>query len=296
MTVSPGRTALVLGGGGAVGNAWLIGLLAGLLEGGLDVTDADLVIGTSAGATAAAQTAAVSPSALYADILAAGDPAPRAAPTAPGAPGRRGPGTDHLERLRATIAASAGADDYRRRICALLAASDAGPSAERWRATVGARLPNPDWPARRMLLTAVDVDTAEPVLLDRDSGIDLVDAVAASCAGGFAYAAGGRRFVDGGYRANADNAGLAAGHARVLVLSPLGGRALTPAEWGTHLDTEVEGLREGGSEVETVFPDAAARAAFGENLLDPSTRLPVARAAHAHGIALAPRLVPFWRG
>jgi NTE family protein len=44
--------ALVLGGGGAAGNAWEIGIIAGLAEAGLDLTEAaDLVVGTSAGAT-----------------------------------------------------------------------------------------------------------------------------------------------------------------------------------------------------------------------------------------------------
>ena len=48
--------ALVLGGGGAAGNAWQIGVIAGLAEAGLDMTEAaDLVVGTSSGAIAAAQ-------------------------------------------------------------------------------------------------------------------------------------------------------------------------------------------------------------------------------------------------
>lgn len=49
------NVALVLGSGGAAGNAWLIGIIAGLGEAGIDMTEAaDLVIGTSSGATAAA--------------------------------------------------------------------------------------------------------------------------------------------------------------------------------------------------------------------------------------------------
>src|ERR1700689_256727 len=52
--VANGST-LVLGGGGVAGIAWMTGLLAGLAEAGQDVTGADLVIGTSAGATVAAQ-------------------------------------------------------------------------------------------------------------------------------------------------------------------------------------------------------------------------------------------------
>jgi NTE family protein len=42
--------ALVLGGGGEAGVAWEIGLLAGLAQRGVDLRDADVVIGTSAGA------------------------------------------------------------------------------------------------------------------------------------------------------------------------------------------------------------------------------------------------------
>jgi NTE family protein len=41
--------ALVLGGGGISGIAWEIGMLVGLAERGIDLTDAGTVIGTSAG-------------------------------------------------------------------------------------------------------------------------------------------------------------------------------------------------------------------------------------------------------
>src|SRR5690348_15116768 len=47
--------ALVLGGGGVVGIAWETGLLMGLAEAGIDVRNANLFVGTSAGATVAAQ-------------------------------------------------------------------------------------------------------------------------------------------------------------------------------------------------------------------------------------------------
>ena len=49
------NVALVLGGGGGAGNAWQIGVIAGLAEAGLDLTEApDLVVGTSSGSTTAA--------------------------------------------------------------------------------------------------------------------------------------------------------------------------------------------------------------------------------------------------
>src|SRR5215203_1575582 len=47
--------ALVLGGGGVTGVAWEIGVLAGLAEAGVDLTGADLVVGTSAGSVVGAQ-------------------------------------------------------------------------------------------------------------------------------------------------------------------------------------------------------------------------------------------------
>src|SRR5690242_10284918 len=65
-----GERALVLGGGGSAGNAWSTGVIAGLLDAGVDVTEADLIIGTSAGSTTAAQITSAPPTALLAEILA----------------------------------------------------------------------------------------------------------------------------------------------------------------------------------------------------------------------------------
>jgi len=46
------NVALLLGGGGSAGHAWMIGVIAGLAEAGIDMTEAaDLVIGRSSRAT-----------------------------------------------------------------------------------------------------------------------------------------------------------------------------------------------------------------------------------------------------
>jgi len=172
------------------------------------------------------------------------------------------------------------------------AASDA---SERWRATVATRLPSRHWPEQAVLITAVDARTGEPVVFDRHSGVDLVDAVAASCSSGFAYGIGGSRYIDGGYRSNAENADLAGGYERVLVLSPFGGRTLVPLNWGMHLAAQVDALRAGGSRVETIFPERSAEHLFGVSSMDPSLRPPAARAGYDQGSALAERLTEFWR-
>jgi NTE family protein len=293
--------ALVLHGGGSAGNAWEIGVIAGLFDAGLDVTEPDLIVGTSAGSTAAAQiTSRTQPTELLASILTTA-PQRRTGPV--GSDGARvpiGPVADHMERTSRIIADAEDAADMRRRMGAaaleLDAASD-GSGQTRWRATVAARLPSQLWPERRMLITAVDAHTGESVAFDRHSGVDLVDAVAASTANGFGvppYSIGDNRYIDGGYRRN-ENADLAAGYARVLVLSPFGGRSRHPVDWGMDLAAQVAELRAGGSRVETILPDSNARDAFGVNMMDPSTRPPAARAGYNQGRALAEQLTEFWR-
>jgi NTE family protein len=130
-------------------------------------------------------------------------------------------------------------------------------------------------------------------VFERDSGIDLVDAVAASTSAMTPYPIGDERYISGGYR-RSENADLAAGYGRVLVFSPFGGRTRMPLEWRMDLASQVEDLRAGGSEVETVFPDAGAGDVFDANALDPSTRLQAARGGYDQGVALGRQLSEFW--
>jgi len=288
------QRALVLAGGGAAGNAWELGLIAGLSDAGVDVIEADLIIGTSAGSTVAAQiTSGTRPADLYAAILAE---VPK--PQAGSARSDRGrapkfSGPSYLEWSNRIIWSAEDASDMRRRMGAAALEMDAsdGSSQTRWRDIVAARLPSHHWPQQPVLITAVDAHTGEPVVFDRHSGIDLVDAVAASTGNG--YRIGENRYINGGYR-RSENADLAAGYGRVLVLSPFGGRSRMPLEWGMDLATQVDELRAGGSRVETVFPDAGAGDVFDANALDPTTRLPAARGGYDQGRALAGRLAKFW--
>jgi NTE family protein len=292
-----GERALVLGGGGSTGNAWAIGIIAGLFDAGLDVTTADLTIGTSAGSTAAAQIAGATPTQLFAAILGA-VPQQRTGPVVSDrARGPIKPVADHLQRISTIIASAEDAADMRRRMGAAAREMDAasdGSWQTQWRATVSARLPNQQWPQRTVLITAVNAGTGEPVVFDRDSGVDLADAIAASCASGLPYRIGNSRYIDGGYRRN-ENADLAAGYGRVLVLSPFGGRTLQPLEWGMQLAAQIDELRAGGSSVETIFPDSDSAHMFGANAMDLSLRAPAARAGYEQGGGLAEQLTEFWR-
>lgn len=294
------KRALVLGGGGAAGNAWLIGVTAGLFDAGLDVTKADIIIGTSAGSTAAAQITSAIPTELLAAILLA-VPQQRIASVGVGVgvgqiPNR--PATEHMEKTSRIINAAKNVVDMRRRMgAAALEMEGASNSSTQtqWRTTVAARLPNPHWPQQPVLIPAVDAHTGEPVVFDCHSGVNLVDAVAAGCAGGFAYRIGDNQYIDGGYRADV-NADLAVGYERVLVIAPLGDKTRKQLHWGLHLTAQVEELRMLGSIVETIFPDSDSQNALGVgmNLMDLSMRRPSAQAGYNQGKAFAGKLTEFW--
>jgi NTE family protein len=295
------NVALVLGGGGAAGNAWQIGIVAGLAEAGVDMTEAaDLVIGTSSGSTTAAQVrSGMTPAELLASIL-----------SGPGKPVGQNrepplslPMATVFERMRAIGAAATSAADLQRAMGAFGLESDSTlePAAEQRRAMVAARLPHPEWPDRPMILVAVDAHTGQLAAFDRDSGVDLVDAVTASTAmPGLmpTHNINGTRYINGGVRST-ENADLASGCANVVVLSPFGGRSGTlPAGQfeglrrlpGADLASQVEGLRKQGSRVEVITPDADSLAAMGTNQMDPATRIPAARAGFAQGKREATRV------
>src|SRR5579863_10411829 len=295
------NVALVLGGGGAAGQAWQIGVIAGLAEAGLDLTEAaDLVVGTSSGSTTAAQVRSGIPAAgLLASVLSP--------PVQPVGQNREQPPSlpmaTVLERMRAISAAATSAADLQRAMGAFGLESDAilGPAAGQRRATVAARLPRPDWPDRPMIVVALDAHTGELAAFDRDSGVDLVDAVTASTAlPGITstHNINGTHYINGGVRSN-ENADLASGYANVVVLAPFGGRTQKLPEGqfeglrrlpGADLASQVEALREQGSHVEVITPDADSRAAMGTNQMDPATRIPAARAGFAQGKHEAARL------
>jgi NTE family protein len=274
--------ALVLGAGGEAGIAWEVGLLAGLAERGVDLTTADLMVGTSAGAGVGARiNSGLGLAALYGKQLAPADGeiiakmGPRTIARFVWAvgPARRNP-------VRARV-----------RLGRMALRARTGPPAAR-RAVVEARLGTHDWPAGRLLITAVDADTGEFATFDSGSGVDLVDAVAASCAVPGIWppvTINGRRWMDGGMRSPA-NVDLAAGHDRVVVLAPIT-YGLRPMP---SVPDQVAELGRSCQAIVMVAPDEAAVTAFGRNLLDPRRRAPAARAGYAQAAAVLADVAAVW--
>ncbi|WP_295123598.1 patatin-like phospholipase family protein [uncultured Leifsonia sp.] len=316
--------ALVFGGGGSAGNAWQLGVIAGLADAGYDLTElADLVIGTSAGSTAGAAVRSGIPAAELYEAALLAPPRPGGAAAASGAESASGTATaapegsggrpqgrpqgipqqELFERLRAIGAAAGTAEELHRALGAFALESDAvlRPGAEQRRALVASRLPRQDWPERPLLVVALNARTGELVTFDRTSGVDLADAVTASTAlpGGTAtHVIDGEHYINGGVR-SAENADLAAGYATVIVLSPFGGPDWQrPGQFegirrfpGYGLDDQVEALRAHGSRVVVITPDPASLEAMGANQMDPATRPPSARAGFAQGRREAVRVV-----
>jgi len=273
----------VLGGGGVTGVAWEIGLLAGLAARGVQLGQADLVVGTSAGSVVGAQLASgTSLDQVYADQLAPAGPPP------PGGTARLRP--RHIARYAWAVLRHRDPVQARAQIGRLATRARTMPEAER-RAVIASRVPGDEWPARRLLITAVDTGSGEFRAFGAGQGVGLIDAVAASCAVPGVWppvTIGGRRWMDGGIRSPA-NADLAAGCDAVVVLAPV-----TQGLRGTSVPSQVAALRQRGRAVAVVWPDRAAKAAIGRNVLDPARRAPAARAGHAQAGPALDRVAAVW--
>jgi NTE family protein len=281
----PNTNALVLAGGGLAGIAWHLGMIDALRAGGVDLTAADLIVGTSAGSVvgaqittgqfehAVAQQQRPASSEIYVDV-------------------------DLRSLLTKAAELSSGTTDeteIMKRFGAYALETETVSEAARL-AAVASRLPVTTWPQRPLKIVAVGATTGELVVFDRGSGVPLVAAVAASCAvpGVWPPATiGDQRYIDGATR-SFTNADLAVGHARVAILLPMPPNPLHE----TRLANELAVLTAATPAVKTLLlqVDAAAIAAIGSNPLDPARRGPALEAGRQQGRALVDTVRAFWDG
>ena len=278
--------ALVLSGGGVAGIAWETGVLLGIQDeqpaAAARILDASTaLVGTSAGAAVAAQLAEGSTLQKLFDAQVADTTAELYVQI-------------DLVEFAATIAA-AGADvtspeEMRRRLGAIALAAETPSTAQR-RAVIAGRLAGNDWGGRALKLTAVDAETGELRIFDRDSGVSLIDAVMASCAVPGIWPVveiDGHRYMDGGMRSGS-NADLAAGSDPVLIITPATEQTpMGPAVPAAELDALAP------ARVHVIYADLASVAAFGTNPLDPAARKPAALAGREVGRGVAADVAAFW--
>ena len=286
------KRALVLGGGGSVGIAWETGLLSGLMNGGLDAREADLIIGTSAGAFVGAHLAHRTDARELRRRQ-------RDEPPSNLAEGAQ-PQFDQ-QSLVAVFQLWGAAERMTDERCAQIgqiAANAKTMAEEQWLAGYE-RQGWAGWPQQPFIATAVDCESGVLKAFDAGSGAPIERAVAASCAvpGMFPpVEIGGRRYTDGGVR-SLSNADLAQRIEpdKVLIISVFGFQ-----DRGVHalanrqLAEEKGALESAGAKVEILRFDEAAVAAGATNLMDPASRGPAADAGEAHGRRVAPELKAWW--
>jgi NTE family protein len=297
--------ALVLGGGGILGEAWMMAVLAGLEDAaGFDARRCERYVGTSAGSIVAAYVAAgETPRSRLGDL-------PEQPPVEADSGG--GPARFVGQALRvATAATGAAAAPLAAGVLRLTAAGGAlarrvalsqlspgrrslGSLASAIEQT-GARFDG------RLMIAAVDLDSGRRVTFGAPAAppASVGQAVAASCAiPGFfrPVVIGGRTYVDGGVWSPTNMDVLDRGK-RVLCLNPtasIGAARPTPLAALARISQSIAAiealtLRRRGATVTTVAPDTGSASALGDNLMDPSRRGRVVDAGFAQGVALARR-------
>jgi NTE family protein len=297
--------AIVLGGGGILGEAWMTAVLAGIgQQGGFDARECGAYIGTSAGSIVAASLAAgIAPAErLEVSGLRRAGAAHSPVPPAAWGPARAlGAAADLGAAAAAPFAAlalgagaTAGAVVRR----ALLRGVRPGERslAQLEAAVAGHRVA---WDGR-LLITAVELETGRRVVFGAPGApsVTVATAVCASCAipGFFTpVSAAGRTYVDGGAWSptNMDALTVPRG-ALVLCLNPTGslrgaGRPLATAIGSVSRGIaagEALALRHRGAGVITVNPDERSAAVMGTNLMDSAPRTAVIEAGLAQGRAL----------
>ncbi|MDO5835511.1 MAG: patatin-like phospholipase family protein [Methanobacterium sp.] len=284
--------ALVLSGGGITGTAWELGVLFGFEESGVDVTDVELIVGTSAGSSVGAQiTSSLSLEELYNLQLK--------------------PIHETLERpvdfdghkfrqmMAAAIMSSPDSQTARARIGEAALAAPTMSEEERLE-IMASRLPVHEWnPDINLVINAVNAETGEWVKFDKNSGVPLLLAVSASSAVPGIYpptTINGRRFIDGGM-SSGTNADVAQGYQRVIILvaePSMTAPAMGPTMHRISFEEELTQLKQSGSQVMVISPDEKTLEVKGPNPLDADFRAVSAEAGREQGKKIAKKVKTFW--
>jgi NTE family protein len=285
--------AIVLGGGGPVGEAWESGVIAGLMENGVELSRADLIVGTSAGAIVGARLAMRM---LPADLLKATLEFPDH-PASNQSPRAKPPDMSFMiAKFEEMDAAPHRPAEPARAVIGEWAGKTRPVTSEaEFVASYQRRFPEKAWPSPTFECASVAVADGTLRMWNASSGVATALAVASSCAlpGFFApVTIDGHGYMDGGVR-SATNADLARGYKPVLVIAPTSGQSNPIAKHGD-LPNEVKILRESGSYVELIVPDDASLKVFGGMLGDEARRAPAGNAGLNQGRSKAAEIAKAW--
>ena len=297
------QRALVLGGGGPVGVAWELGLAAGLASGGVDLSLADRVVGTSAGSITGALLKGGDDPAQLVDVVAA-----LFAENA-GSSGADQVSTAALGQfMELMFEPGATTDDPQAALAHLQMVGKFALEAttipeESFVGTFTPILGGRAWPPG-FACTAVDANSGAFRVWDAAAEVPLERAVASSCAVPGVYppiTVDGARYMDGGARSPL-NADLAAGYEAIVVVSvmimelPPGFDDPRISGFFAAQRAAIDAVRATGSKVEVIAPDVEfmTLSGLGMNLMDFSIVGAAAEAGVRLGKLEAERIAAIW--
>ena len=290
--------AVALGGGGEWFIAWMLGYADGLLQSGVDLAQADVTIGTSAGSlvgaaskggrltefTAALQQLGSDPAMANKVLnISEGAPSQARARSVMGQTDQITPAT--LQEIGRAAMAAHNAPD------------------EKYIGSVGGILGLSDWPAGHHT-TATDCYTGESLIASSDSGVTIAEACAASSSlpgvNGPTWL-GDRLCMDGGVSSSSTHAEMLEGATSVLIIAMFDFKAHPPQHVNPSFgiaervnpgtaEREAAYLRSKGSAVHVAIanPDPTT------NFMDAATIGPAIADGTARGKADAPALAALW--
>lgn len=273
--------AVILGGGGVTGIAWEIGVITALLQEGINLSDADVIIGTSAGSfVGTALASGYDMKKLYDSQFIRNESEVNVSVSS--------------EVMKSWAEAFIYGKDDKKKIGKLFGdISKKYPSKiskEDRQAVVESRLTTTIWPSK-LKVTAVDAETGYLHVFDKDSGASLINAVNASGAVPGLWPMvtfNDRNWIDGGM-VSSTNAFLADSYDKVVILSPM------PQKYGlvSSVKEDAEEMQKRAA-VSLIIPNNDSILAIGKNPYDPSRTPFSAQAGFKQGIKEVADIYKTW--
>ena len=291
--------AVAFGGGGEWFLAWMVGYANGLLDEGVDLSKADVTIGTSAGALVGAAIKGGRLTELTQALQQLGDN-----PALANKELNITLGADSQVRARTVMGDTTEITPATLQEIGRAAMAARNAPDDKYVASLDALMGLPSWPVGHHT-TSTDCYTGESVIVSADSGVTIAQAAAASSSlpgvNGPTWL-GDRLCMDGGVSTSSTHADMLAGAKSVLIIGMFDFKAHPPQHVNPSFgiservnpgtaEREAAALRAKSSNVHVTIANPDPQTDF----MDPATIGPALSIGRAAGKADAPAIAEIWK-